>query len=152
MFGHMSLNVVACPETFANPKQMEFIQHSVQLYKEFIRPFLPKCKIYHATPNVKEALKQGYSLLEITAEDKTRGIFGAFTLSNGGRKEIKATLRGVDTSKTYKVTFDNLGHTCVLSGAELYMNGITVTVPASMSSELITYEAIQASKKAYTAK
>ncbi len=142
MFGHMSLNVVACPTTFANPKQMEFIQHSVQLYKDFIRPFLPTCKVFHPTPDVKEALKQGYTLLEIAAEDKSRGVFGAFTLSEGGQREIKATLSGVDTAKTYKVTFDNLGLTCTMSGADLYMNGITLKVPASMSSELVTYEAI----------
>lgn len=142
MFGHMSLNVVAPAATHANPQQMRFIQHSVQLYKDFIRPFLPTCKVFHPTAEAKEALKQGYCLLEVAADDCSRGIFGVFTLSECRETEIKFTLNGIDPSKNYKVTFDNFGSSFEMSGAELYMNGLTVKVPAAMSSELVLYEAI----------
>lgn len=142
MFGHMSINVVAPAATYANPEQMRFIKHSVELYKSFIRPFLPESKVFHPTPEVKKALKQGYSLLEVAAKDGSRGIFGVFALSGSNDKEIKLTLKGVDTSKTYKLSFDNLGTSFEISGASAYMNGITVKIPSSMSSELITYEAI----------
>lgn len=142
MFSHMTLNVIACPETFANPKQVEFIRRSVQLYKDFIRPFLPTAKIYHPTPDTAEAVQQGYTMLELTAEDQSRGIYGVFTLPGCGCREIRFTLKGVDLSRTYKVTLDNLGTSFEKTGAELYMDGLTVKVPASMSSELVLYEAI----------
>jgi len=142
MFGHMSLNVVACPTTYANPVQMEFIKHSVQIYKDFIRPFLPTSKVFHHTPDTEEAIKQGYCLLELTASDNSRGIFGVFTLAESRNNEISFTLKGVDPSRNYKVTFDNLRCSFEKSGADLYMNGLTVKIPASMSSELVIYEAI----------
>ena len=142
MFGHISLNVVAPAATYANPQQMGFIQHSVQLYKDFIRPFLPKCKVFHPTVEVKEALKQGYTLLEVAADDCSRGVFGVFTLPEYKCSEIRFPLKGIDVAQKYKVTFDNLGSSFEVTGAELYMNGLCVKVPASMSSELITYEAI----------
>ena len=142
MFGHMSLNVVACPTTYANPVQMEFIKHSVKLYKEFIRPFLPTSKIFHHTPDTEECIKQGYCMLELSSQDSDRGIFGVFTLAESKNSEFHFTLKGVDPSKTYKVTLDNLGCSFEKTGADLYMNGLTVKVPASMSSELVIYEAI----------
>lgn len=142
MFGHMSLNVVAPAATYANPKQMEFIQHSVQLYKEFIRPFLPECKVYHPTPEAKKALSQGYTFLEISAKDASRGVFGVFTLSGSADKEISFTLKGADPSRDYMVTLDNSRCSFTMSGAALSMNGLTVRIPASMSSELITYKAL----------
>ncbi len=142
MFGHMSVNVVAPAITYANPEQMKFIKHSIQLYKDFIRPFLPESKIFHPTPEAKETLKQGYSMLEVAAKDSTRGIYGVFTLSESKDKEVSFTLKGVDLSKTYKVTYDNSGYSFTATGAELYNKGLTVKIPSSMSSELITYEAI----------
>ncbi len=142
MFGHMSLNVVAPAATYPNPLQMEFVKHSVKLYKDFIRPFLPTCKVFHPTPDVKEAVRQGYTLLEIAAADGSRGVFGAFTLLQGGNMPIQVTLNGVDTGKQYRVTLDNSGESFVMSGMDLRMKGLTLQIPAALSSELVVYEVI----------
>ncbi len=142
MFGHVSLNVVAPAATYANPLQMEFIRHSVGVYKEFIRPFLPTCSVYHATPEIEETRRLGYSLLEITSEDQNRGAFGVFTLPGFRKEEIHITLKGADLSKKYRITMDNSRQSFEMSGAEANMRGITVRVPAALSSELILYEAI----------
>lgn len=142
MFGHMSLNVVAPAATCANPKQMEFVRHSVAVYKDFIRPFLPGCKIYHATPETKKALEQGYMQLEITAADGTRGALGVFTLPQAPEQAIFAEVRGMDAGKTYRITMDNTGYTYTASGGELLEKGIRVKIAGALSSELILYEAI----------
>ncbi len=142
MLGHMTLNVVAPAATYPNPLQMAFIKHSVRLYKDFIRPFLPTCKVFHPTPDVKEAARRGYTLLEIAAEDGSRGVLGAFTLLHGGDAPMQVTLKGVDAGKQYRVTLDNSGESFVMSGAALMMNGLTLRIPAALASELVIYEAL----------
>ena len=143
MFGHVSLNVVAPAATYANPLQMEFIRRSVSVYKEFIRPFLPRCLIYHPTPEVRQIRKQGYAALEITAEDQKRGAFGVFTMPGMKKQEIEIRLKGVDLSRTYRITLDNTGYSFEMGGAEAAMRGITVRVPSPLASELILYEAVE---------
>ncbi len=142
MFGHVSLNVVAPAATYANPLQMEFIRRSVSLYKDFIRPFLPRCRVYHPTPEVSQIRRQGCCALEIAAEDGKRGIYGVFTMPEMKEKEIQVRLMGADCSRTYRITLDNSGYSFEMSGAEASMRGITVRVPSPLASELILYEAV----------
>jgi len=50
--------------------------------------------------------------------------------------------RGIDPSRSYAVTFDNLGAVVEMTGAEMMQKGIRVTLSGSLSSELIIYEVI----------
>ena len=115
---------------------MDFVRHSVEIYKSFIRPFLANSKIYHHTPDPK---KSDFSILELTASDKTKGVIAAFILA-GIKGSINIRAKGADQSKQYKVTLDNDGCSFVVSGRELKQNGIIVDIPSSMSSELVLYE------------
>lgn len=142
MFGHMSLNVVAPAATYANPVQMDFIRHSVQLYKDFIRPFLPTCRVFHPTPEVKDALARGVSLLEIAAQDRSRSVMGVFTMTGSGAQTLKLTPQGLDAGRTYRVTLDNTGYAFTASGAALSADGVSVSVPTALSSELVLFQAI----------
>ena len=63
MLTHMSLNVVAPASASLIPLQMEFVIHSTDIYKEFIRPILPTAKMCHHTPDSSESLKDGFSAL-----------------------------------------------------------------------------------------
>ncbi len=142
MFGHMSLNVVAPAATFANPVQMEFIQHSVEIYKSFIRPFLPECKVFHHTPDCRQARKDGAVVLEISSKDGSRGAIGIFSLSFNKEKSFKVMPKGIDISKNYRVFFDNSRKSFEISGGQLQQNGLNVAVASVLSSELILYEVI----------
>ena len=142
MLGHMSLNVVAPAETFANPKQMEFVKHSVHLYKSFIRPLLPECKIYHHTPDTKQARKNGKVIIEVSSKDLNKSVIGIFNVSFSGEKNINFRPKGLDLSRNYKVYFDNSRTSLDISGALIMQNGIDINLPASLSSELVLFEAI----------
>ncbi|MBQ2775323.1 MAG: alpha-galactosidase [Clostridia bacterium] len=143
MLGHMSLNVIAPAAATVNTAQMEFVRHSVSVYKDFIRPFLPNCKIFHHTPETKKTLEDGFTVLEIASPDGDRGAMTVFSMAQTQKSEVKVRLKGVDVSKSYKVTLDNDRSSFVLSGRELRQNGIIVDIPSSMSSELILYEVIK---------
>ncbi len=142
MLGHMSLNVVAPAATATNPLQMEFIKHSVNLYKSFIRPFLPESKVYHHTPDTKTARNSGNVIIEVASKDGNRGSIGVFNASFSGKKQVNIKPKGLDVSKNYRIYFDNSRTNFEISGALIMQNGITANISASLSSELILYEVL----------
>lgn len=140
MLGHMSLNTIAPFGSTNNPLQMEFVKHSVDIYKNFIRDFLPEAKIYHHTPDTQEIHKNGYSCLEISSKDKTKGAIAAFTLTNPQADTFTVFPKGIDAGKTYTVTLDNNHETFEASGRQLISHGISIRIHGALSSELILYK------------
>ncbi|MBR4282982.1 MAG: alpha-galactosidase, partial [Clostridia bacterium] len=142
MFGHMSLNVISPAMFEANPELMEFVKHSTEIYKSFIRPFLSRSKIYHHTPVVGFDKDTSTVVLEISDNDNSKGAVGIFNLG----PEINNTVvkfKGVKADRDYMVTLDNTRSTFRMSGAELKLKGIDVDIPVTMSSELILYEEVK---------
>ncbi len=139
MLGHISLNVISPADAQINTEQMKFVKHSIEIYKNFIRPFLAESKVYHHTPDVK---KEEFSALEIASSDSSKGAIAVFALA-GISGELKIKAKGADQSKHYKITLDNDGAEFTVSGRELRQNGITVDIPSAMSSELVLYEEIK---------
>lgn len=142
MLSHMSLNVVAPATAKLNSDQMAFVKHSTDIYKSFIRPFLPTCLVFHHTPEAKVAMEEGFCAIEIAANDRSRGALGFFSLTGRAEQTRRIVLKGADAGSRYRVTLDNTGMTFEASGAELLQNGVSITVPASLSSELVLFEKI----------
>ncbi len=142
MLTHMTLNVIAPAAAQMNTHQLEFVKHSTDIYKSFIRLFLPTAMVYHHTPDNKTAYECGYTALEISSPDNTKGALGVFTMPEMSADRINIRLKGVDASKNYKVTTDNNSAVFTVSGAELMCRGIDVYIPSALSSELVLYEEI----------
>ena len=139
MLGHISLNVISPEGAEINTQAMQFIRHSTDIYKSFIRPFLAECKTYHHTPDLTDS---DVSILEISAPDKTKGAITVITLCSCKVNSIVVKPKGIDASKNYRVTLDNDGESFEISGRQLKSHGIPVGISASLSSELILYDAI----------
>lgn len=142
MLTHMSLNVVAPANAQINPVQMDFIRHSIDIYKNFIRPFLPESKVYHHTPEALKSLENGFSALEIASPDGKNGAIAAFTLSASDINRFSVIPRGIRADLKYKVTLDNSSASFMASGHELLSNGISISIPTALSSELILIESV----------
>ncbi len=142
MLTHMSLNVIAPTDVEINTDQMDFVKHSVGIYKSFIRKFLPTSKIYHHTPEVAKSLDDGFCALEVASFDKKQGALALFTLTMPKESSFNIIPKGLSRSYNYKVTLDNSGDTFTLSGYELMTHGITVSVPSALRSELILFDAV----------
>ncbi len=142
MLGHMSLNVISPAAAQTNPVQMEFVRHSVDIYKNFIRKILPDSKIFHHTPETAKTLENGYSVLEISSSDCKKGAIAVFAMSGSKTDRLNVVPKGINAGLTYKITLDNSGACFNASGYELISKGIDVYIPASLSSELIMYEII----------
>ncbi len=140
MLTHMTLNVIAPVGAELNADQAEFVRHCVDIYKNFIRDFLPEAKIYHHTP---ESAKDTYNgcVLEIASPDCRKGAIGVFSFPCG-KSEFNVIPKGINSGMNYKVTLDNSGATFTVSGYELMANGLKIKLPSPLSSELILFEMI----------
>ncbi|MBQ3151244.1 MAG: alpha-galactosidase [Clostridia bacterium] len=143
MLTHMSLNVIAPTDVRINSDQMNFVRHSVNVYKNFIRPFLPTSKIYHHTPDVAKSLDDGFCSLEVASDDRTKAAVALFTLTMPKDNRFTVIPKGINSSYDYKVTFDNSGDIITLSGYEIITKGITALIPSALHSELVLIEAIK---------
>ncbi|MBQ2904919.1 MAG: alpha-galactosidase [Clostridia bacterium] len=139
MLTHMTLNVIAPVGAQLNPVQADFVRHSVDVYKNFIRSFLPEAKIYHHTPESACRPEKG-CILEIASPDGRKGAIGVFALSDE-KKDFIIIPEGINAGMNYRITLDNSGAAFDVSGYELMTNGLKITVPSSLSSELILFEA-----------
>jgi len=125
-----------------NPMFMRRTKHWVAQYKNFVRPFMSTSRIYHHTPVVTGPEPHGWGVLELASEDRTRGICGLFQLSAPTQPEYRLRPRGLDVSRRYKVTFDNLGQATIVDGFALAEQGIPVRLEGALTSELLIFEAL----------
>ena len=77
------------------------------------------------------------NILTVKADDQ-EGV--VISLSLSGARRVTVCPKGASAAQRYKLTLDNTGASFTLDGRELTMHGITVDIPSSMSSELVTYE------------
>jgi alpha-galactosidase len=125
-----------------NPDMFARARHWAGLYRDFVRPFMASGRIYHHTPEVDGLDPQGWGVLELASADRTRGVCGLFQLSAPTQPEYPLRLRGLDTAKRYRVTWDSSGQTCELDGLVLTTQGITVRLESALTSELLLFEAV----------
>jgi hypothetical protein len=112
----------------------------VDLYKNFIRPFMHTGRVYHHTPEVSGLDPHGWGVLELASEDRTRAICGLFQLSAPTAPEYRLRFRGLDRSRRYRLTFDNSGETTLVDGLTLMDEGITARLEGALTSELLICE------------
>lgn len=126
-----------------NPHQLARIQHFVDLYKNFVRPFMNTGRIYHHTPSLTGPEPQGWGVLELASQDRSRGIAAVFQLAAPREAEYHLRLRGLDMARRYRVTFDNHQQTCTLDGFTLMKTGVPIRLEGALTSELLLVEAME---------
>ena len=126
-----------------NPHILAKARSCIELYKNFIRPFMPTGRIYHHTPCLDHPEPKGWGVLELASRDRSRAICGLFQLSSPTDPEYLLRLRGLDAARRYRVTFDNTAQSCELDGAALMRQGLTIRLEGALTSELLIIEAVE---------
>jgi alpha-galactosidase len=142
LFSRPTVAIFSPPNATVNPLLLARLQHLVQLYKTFVRPFVADSCIYHHTPTFVGLEPQGWGVLELAAADHSRAIAGVFQLASPVTPEYTLRLRGLDDSRRYRVTLDNLQQSFELDGQALSQAGLTVRLEGALTSELILFEAL----------
>jgi alpha-galactosidase len=151
IFGRPTTNDYNAVGSEMNPAQLEIVKHTLDIYKKHVRPYIDESVIFHHTPELvgdptsSGAIvdqPRGTGILERASEDARHGVIGVFSLADTGRGAVEVVYpKGIDPSLSYTVTLDNSGASYTVSGSDLMQNGIRVTLPTALSSELIIYEA-----------
>ncbi|MGH9502386.1 MAG: alpha-galactosidase [Terriglobales bacterium] len=127
-----------------NPEVAEEYHHYVGLYKNFIRPIMPTSRIYHHAPvNDQEGVQNPWFAMEFDSPDRTKG-WATLVKLYPGANEYLFRPRGLDPGKSYKVTFDSLRSSAVISGVQLMSQGLPVHLESTLDSELLLFEAVTA--------
>ncbi|MBQ9098377.1 MAG: alpha-galactosidase [Clostridia bacterium] len=142
LFGRPSTNDYNTVGSEMNPAQIEFVRHSFDLYKSFVRPMAGKDLMFHHTPEVNGTHPEGVCVLERAAEDASRSMIGVFSLCMSGARTEMVFPRGIDAGATYRITFDNSGSTATVDGYTLQQQGIRIALDGALQSELILLEKI----------
>ena len=141
LFARPTIGGFKPPYAEANPAQLETVRHNIQLYKSFVRPMHRRSLLFHHTPELEDSLR-GFGILEMADRDASQGMLGVFRLAEPEQSETLVTLRGVDISADYEVTFDNTRRTCRMSGVQLSQQGIRVRLDGALTSELVLYRRV----------
>ena len=140
--GIPQLSGVAYYEEEINPELKMLIKKYVKLYKEYIRPIQNKVKLYHHTPVVGGFSGKGWVVSEAMLPDGSKGYVNINRLP-GCKEDIwNLKLRGCDCAKRYAVTDVADERKYLMSGYELYANGLPVVLEGALTSRMFLIEAI----------
>jgi len=142
LFGHFAVAGIAPSRDEIHPEKIEKIKYYIKLYKEFIRPMLSRCRVYHHTPVLPGRDPAGYCVLEYVSEDASRAYAGIFRLLDDSQNRYHFKSRGLDLEARYKVTFCNSGSEVEMSGADLQLKGLDFSFEKALTSELLLFERI----------
>ena len=123
-----------------NTRYFQKAKRYIALHKGFCRPVLAGHPVvYHHTPDIGLFKPTDWCILEYAAPDRSRGYAGVFKLTNG-TAEYRLRLKGVDTTADYEVTLDNASQVFRMSGRDLALHGLPISLDSALTSELVMYE------------
>lgn len=136
-----------------NPHQFAIVRHAFEIYNTHIRPYIDDSRIYHHTPEISSARgggsgivdqPQGTGILERASSDGKHSVIAVFNLAHSGPETMHTIYpKGIDASLSYRVTMDNTGECMILSGAMIKQQGLRISLPGPLTSELILLEATE---------
>ena len=141
IFGHFGMSGLSPTLQKANDDLYDCIKRAIEIYKKDMRPLLANCRIFHHTPVQIYDQKGEWIVIENASEDRCASIVGLFRLSNGSN-DFQLKVRGIDISKNYRVWHDNHRKDTTMSGWQLCSEGLSITVPGPMMSELLIIKAV----------
>jgi alpha-galactosidase len=126
-----------------SPQRLERYRHYSTLYKEFIRPLWPTCRMYHHAPvNMHQDFdKGGWFVAEFASPDRTKAWATFVRLAEADGDVYVFRPRGLDPARTYRVTVDSVGTTAKVDGMQLIQQGLPVRLETALSSELLLFQA-----------
>jgi alpha-galactosidase len=140
LFGHYCLSSLAPSPDQLQPHVKKRVRQTIDLYKSFMRPMLPTCRVYHHTPVLPHDEPGEWAVLEYVSEDKSRAYAGVFRLAGSRGTEYVFKPRGLEGAATYRVTLDNTGEALDSTGFDLARQGLPLRVDQPLTSELLLFE------------
>jgi hypothetical protein len=138
MLGWFSLMLDASRWTLA---QHDAARHEFALYKSRLRPLIREADLYHVADRPDGVHWDG---IEYYSMARRRGVLYAFRGTVADEPAHRFRLQGLDPERRYRLAFEDRGAAAgvVLSGRTLMKEGLPVTLPEPLSSELVFITAL----------
>lgn len=123
--------------TFGGDMLREKVIEYSAMYKERVRPIQRSGELYHILPRPDGVNWDGMMYADPDTDAEIKGIVFLFKPTDNAGNTKNVVLRGLDTGKTYKLSFeDNSDADCTMTGEKLMTGGIDVTI-MGIGSEII---------------
>ncbi|MBI2844838.1 MAG: GH36 C-terminal domain-containing protein [Armatimonadetes bacterium] len=126
-----------------SPEVRDLYLRYANIYKTFIRPLLATCKVYHHTPvsSRGRVASSPWFAMEYASPDRTKGW--ATIVRNGGTSDNYVFKpKGLDSNRTYRVTYDSTNAAVTINGDTLLQSGLQIGPLPVTESELLLFEAV----------
>lgn len=126
-----------------HPRTLETLKRYITLYKSFVAPLQPGCRVFHHTPvvRIEGEGRTPYCVWEYVSADGRAAMAGVFKLTDAP-EPYRFTPRGLDVAATYRIRFDNEGTAVEVPAYTLRQQGIAVDLPRPLTSELLLFERV----------
>jgi hypothetical protein len=124
------------------PKSLEGFRRYAKMYREFIRPILRECIVYHHSP-ISSRGGVGDSpwfAMEFASSDRDKGWATIVRMGPSESDEYRFNPRGLNREGDYVVTFDSTRETARVDGLRLVQEGLSIRLEEVCSSELLLFE------------
>ena len=137
---HIVTGVAPSVEDLTSHHREKYL-HYADIYKQFIRPLLSTCKVFHHAPvSSRGGVESGpWFAMEFAAPDRTKGWATIVRLNKSDSDTYLFKPKGLDIAKEYYVTFDTVGSTLKVSGLSLIRDGLPIRLESVLSSELLLF-------------
>ena len=122
--------------------EYSMIGRHLAIYKDFLRPFLSTCRVFHHTPVLVGPHRTPWCVLEYAADDASRALVGLFRLEDDGPRHITCRPRGLAPDRRYRVGMESEGTEEERSGETLMKKGVQVSLRGGGHSELLLIEGL----------
>jgi len=122
-------------------ESIERFRHYVRIYRDFIRPVLPGCRVYHHSPVCARGgvESEPWFAMEYASRDRGRGWATIARIGPSDTDEYVIKPRGLTRGFDYNVTLDGTQERFRIDGRGLIAQGVPVRLEQIGSSELILF-------------
>lgn len=138
--GMVAPNLAAMP-----PERLKRFKNYAQVYKEFIRPVLPGCMLFHHAPiSARGGVdSSGWFAMEFGAPDQGKDWALIARIGDTDIDTYSFIPRGLSPNKRYQITLDSKRYDFEVHGWDLINTGIKVRLESIGTSELLLFEEAQ---------
>ncbi len=128
-----------------NPERRDKFLRYGKIYKDFIRPLLPGCRVFHHAPiNAQSGITgSSWFAMEYASPDHSKGWAMVCRMKPGEGRAYTLVPKGLNPGKMYRVTLDSYNTSFQREGIQLMQEGLSIRIEECGASELVLFEQME---------
>ena len=124
------------------PGRTAIFKRYIKLYKDFIRPLLKDCRVFHHSPISTRKVGNDWFVIEYSSPDASQAMALIVRLSDAAEDHYVYRPRGLLPGAEYEVEMDSVLSSMKINGYQAASAGIPLRIEALYASELLMFKKI----------